>query len=177
MLGQAEPIERSSRALASLLAQNQTARELVVVSLPVEPLLNYARAQRMAQGEPLPAHTPLLYAGGAALHITRIDERTLELLAEPGMLSSPFECVFTTLGSQRSAPRVRRIGDLRIEVLELDARGAPQRVRFTFDSPLSDPTRVFITWLGQHPVPWTPPPVGRTIAMARLSALRSLTPR
>lgn len=178
MLGQAEPIERSARALSSLLGQETAPREIVVVNLPVEPLLNYARALRESAGASLPEQTLLLYAGGSALRVTRVDERTLDLTAEQGFLVSPFERLFTTLDPARNTPpRVRRVGGTRIEVLDLDARSAPRRVRFTFDSALSDPARAFVQWRGQRPERWAPPPIGQSVALAPLSALRSLTPR
>jgi hypothetical protein len=103
-----------------------------------------------------------LYAGTQSLEVERYADRGLELYAARSWFTTPFERI-------RRAPL--RPGDqialkhLTVEVREVDAEGAPTRVRFTFDRSLDDPNLTFRCWAGKDVVFWSPPPVGGRVQL------------
>jgi hypothetical protein len=103
-----------------------------------------------------------LYAGTQSLEVERYADRGLELYAARSWFTTPFERI-------RRAPL--RPGDqialkhLTVEVREVDAEGAPTRVRFTFDRSLDDPNLTFRCWAGKEVVFWSPPPVGGRVQL------------
>lgn len=98
-----------------------------------------------------------LYAGTQSLEVERYADRGLELYAAQSWFTSPLEKI-------RRAPL--RVGEtialhhLTVEVREVNAEGAPTRVRFTFDRSLDDPNLAFRSWSGREVLQWHPPPVG-----------------
>jgi hypothetical protein len=55
---------------------------------------------------------------------------------------------------------------LTVEVREVDAKGAPTRVRFMFDRSLDDPNLTFRYWAGPELALWSPPPIGGHVQLS-----------
>jgi hypothetical protein len=175
-LGQAEPVTRSSAALAHAF-EGSSGRDVIMVNLPIDILSNLARSQRQARGLPVPRATYVLYAGGSQLQVTRSGPRELVIEAQPGWLANPFERIIATLTRGYHAGQHWPLSSMSVDVLHVDARRAPDRVRFTFPSELEDPSRAWLCWRGIMPVVWQPPKLGERVQLPALSVLRSLTPR
>jgi hypothetical protein len=97
--------------------------------------------------------------------LTRSGPDSLELsLTRNEFLTSEFETVFRgTRHPLRKGDQVKLQG-MTVTVLEDNGKG-PTRVGFTFDTPLEDPSLVFIRWKDGVLRPFTPPPVGERLAL------------
>src|SRR5690606_30671111 len=67
------------------------ARRAFLLRAPSDLLMFYGRALAQLQGRPFPDEVRYLYAGVAALTVTRIDDRTLELRPQQGWLYAPLD--------------------------------------------------------------------------------------
>lgn len=117
----------------------------VVVLAVVDPAtLLYPQLIRALDRRPPPASWIVLSASPGRHRLTRLDRHTLELEIPGGMLRSHVEQMF------RRADRLPRTGEtitldeVTAEVRDVDAEGAPTRVRFGFTVPLDDPSWAFL---------------------------------
>lgn len=163
------PLDKSASQLARLLPETG-AQSTVLVNAPYEMLTMYARATYgIAQDRPAPV-LQALYVGASELSVTRLDARTLEVVVARGWGELPVErgCVdrslLPRLGEQRT------LGDMRVQVMEVNAAGRPLRVRFELDLH----ARQWLVWQGTRAIPWTLPAVGERVALQALSPWKSL---
>jgi hypothetical protein len=125
----------------------------------------YQEAMRAARAEPRPP-VYMLYAGSQSLHVTRPNPRSLELHAPQSWFASQFDGFRDlTRWPFRVGERIE-LAHFTVEVLEVDARGAPTRARITFDRDLEAPTLTFLHWSEAAITPWTPPPVGTSLQLS-----------
>ncbi|HKP61429.1 MAG TPA: hypothetical protein VJV78_32090 [Polyangiales bacterium] len=176
-LGQTEPIERSSRELACALHAVADSSQVVVVNLPFDVFHSLARSQLRAAGAALPVHSHVLYAGSSELQVQRTDARTLLVHAHEGWFADSYERLLVSLDPGFKVDQHWQLSGMRVEIAHVDARRAPNVVRFVFPTPLEDPTRHWLQWRGQHPEVWKVPAIGKTVSLPALSPLRSLSPR
>lgn len=97
--------------------------------------------------------------------LTRTGERSLELALPGGhFLASEFESVFR--GPNHPLPEGSRVElpGMTVTVLAADAEG-PTRLGFTFDTPLEDPSLVFLSWREGAMHRMTPPAVGEHVPL------------
>lgn len=152
-----------NHALTDANANQMDHRDVVVLNAPIEPTVTSALAERARDGSAMPRSLRALYVGGAAYEVCRIDDHTLDLRVARGCFRTALERLARDPGEQAFAP-----GDTELtaaftaRVLDVDSRGAPLRVRFSFDSPLDDPRWLWLRLDGKHALPWTPPTIGST---------------
>jgi hypothetical protein len=53
-----------------------------------------------------------------------------------------------------------------VEIMRTDAHGGPVELEFTFSVPLEDSSLRWLRWEGEGYVPFKPPPIGQTVALA-----------
>jgi hypothetical protein len=119
----------------------------------------------------------VLYAGSSELQVERSGPRELVIEARSGWLANPFERVVASLTPGYHAQQSWSLLGTRAEILRVNARRAPERVRFTFPSELEDPARTWLCWRGVKSARWQAPKLGERVHVPALSLLRSLTPR
>ncbi|HKU41133.1 MAG TPA: hypothetical protein VJR89_23385 [Polyangiales bacterium] len=164
-------MQNTNRALTSAAPRD---RDVVLIDSPAETLGYYAYHTLQARGD-APRSLHQLYAGRSDLTFERIDERTLDVQAALGWGSTPYESFFA---APRALPQLgaeRRAGDMHMRVLEVTADGRPMRVRFEFPDALEAPHRVWLSWDGRGPAPWTPPPLGQRAFVPGQSVMSALT--
>lgn len=149
-------------------------REVVLVDSPAETIAYYANHTLRARGA-VPRSLHQLYAGRSDLVFERIDERTLDVHAALGWGSTPYETFFASRSDLPRVGSLRRAGEMQIRILEANSDGRPTRVRFEFPDALESPHRVWLTWDGRGPVPWTPPQLGQRAFVAGQSVMSALT--
>ncbi|NIM02311.1 MAG: hypothetical protein GTO30_15125, partial [Acidobacteria bacterium] len=119
----------------------------------------YARSMRPLATTPVP------------LVVTRVDERTLDVRMEGGLFAGPLGRLFRGWRDPlRAGDRVELDG-WTVTVLDAAADGDVLEARFEFAVPLEDPSLHWVRWEDHGYVPFSPPPVGRSI---RVPAARSL---
>jgi hypothetical protein len=112
-----------------------------------------------------------LYVGGAPYEVERIDDRTLEVYVERAWFRSPFESFVRDLAEQPlAAGDVETTDAFTAHILEVDARGAPTRVRFQFIRPLDDPRWLWLRYEGAVVVSWRPPAVADKQRLAAVAS-------
>jgi hypothetical protein len=167
------PLDKAASQLAQLLPAAD-AKSTLLINAPFEMLPMYSRATfTIRHGAPAPV-VRALYVGASGLSVTRVNARTLEVVAARGWGELPVErgCVdralLPHLGERRS------VGDMRAHVMEVNAAGRPLRVQFEFASELESPQRQWLIWRGTRAVPWKLPTVGERVELAALRPWESL---
>jgi hypothetical protein len=143
-------------------------RTLVLLDPPLEPLAFYMQYQRAARGAPRPARTRVLAtSGGRALRVERIDDRTLRLSSEAGLLSRTADMMMRSPGRDLPAGAAVEVAGLRVEIERVTADGRPAAARFRFDRPLEDPQLLWMQWGVRERgyVPFTPPAIGAAVTL------------
>jgi hypothetical protein len=137
----------------------------IVLNAPTPHVPWYQAAMRATRGDVRPP-VFILYAGTQALEVDRYGDRGLELHAAHGWITTPFE----RIRNLQRAPF--RTGDkialthLSVEVREVNAEGAPTRVRVAFDRSLDDPSLTFRCWAGSEIALFRPPPIGSRVQLS-----------
>jgi hypothetical protein len=164
-----------ARAAASLPHDPALAgKTLVVVDAAIEPILFYDAYERAARGEVRPARTRLLAtSGGRALTVERLDERTLRLSAERGLLDRHSDMA---LRMRSQAGDVVDVPGMHVEVERVGEGGIPSTVRFRFDVPLEDAQLVWQHWDHGHFVPFVPPAVGQQVILPAVDMTKAFQP-
>lgn len=147
-------------------------RDVVVLNVAVESAIASVSAMRQQTKATQPRSLRALYVGGAAYDVLRVDDRTLDMHVARAWFSNDIESIAR---DPRQEPFA--VGDVEstdlfsARVLEVDARGAPRRVRFQFSRPLDDAGFLWLRSAGAHVLPWTPP---RIAEVQHLGAVGSL---
>jgi hypothetical protein len=125
----------------------------------------YAPMVMATRGMPAPRAWWTLSLSREPHVLTRTGPTSLELSLTRGhFLTDEFETLFR--GASHPLPQGSRVAlpGMRVTVLDADEVG-PTRVGFEFDTPLEDPSLVFLRWKdgALHPSP--PPPVGARVSL------------
>jgi hypothetical protein len=173
-LDQTAPIDRGARALAAAVPR-QAPAQVVFLQLPMELLPMYG--WQMLLEEPdraLPASALQLYGGTSPLVVKRIDPQTLDVAAANGWGANAAERMFASLASLPRVGQERTIASVRARVMQSDEEGHPTRVQFQFPDALESNDRLWLSWSGTRPEPWTPPAIGTEVSLPALNAFASL---
>ncbi len=162
---QTEPMLQTLRQ--ELEGQRLPTQRVMVLPLPDPIIAMYTPILMAARGLPPPRAWWTMSMSPEPQELTRTGPATLELSLTRGhLLTSEFEGVFRGSNHPLLVGSRVELPGLRVTVLEGDEVG-PTRVRFDFDTPLEDPSLVFVGWKdgGLHPVP--PPSLGERVSFAR----------
>jgi hypothetical protein len=135
-------------------------QRVVVLPMPNPTVGLYVPILMALRGMPKPLSWWQLSLSPEPHALTRTGPASLELSLTRGhFLTSEFEGVFR--GTNHPLPRGARVKlkGMTVTVLDADAEG-PTRLGFEFDTPLDDPSFVFLGWKDDALQPVTPPPVG-----------------
>lgn len=163
----------SMNRAAETIGDEYAGRDLVFVTAPSYFTVRMVQLMKRVDGAPLPERFRTISCEPDGLTIARPSPTTLEVTFEHGLLSQPLA---NELHRDRRIPmpvgtRVELSGFL-VEVLHTTPDGRPDRVRFTFDKPLDDPSLAFVRFEQGRFVPFTPPVVGAVVEVP--GAKRSL---
>jgi hypothetical protein len=116
-------------------------------------------------GEANPRRILALAGAPTAMEITRSDARTLRVHLDDALFNVPMTRYYR-------APELRfAVGDrvalpgLSIEVLDVDAAGDPDTLRFRFDVALEDASLRWLAWHDGAWIPWRPPGIGESTTL------------
>lgn len=115
---------------------------------------------RRIDRKPLPRRWRALSFGPQPVRVSRIDERTLSLDYEGGILSTPFMELYRDRRIRMTPGERVSLEGLEIEVTGVTADGRANRAEFKFDTPLEDPMFVFYYWADGEFRHFKPPPIG-----------------
>jgi hypothetical protein len=136
--------ERADSSLPS--SEDVTTKTTILVNPPFEPLVYYWPFTRDAGGVPRPKRVRILGTGGAAISITRIDERTLLVRPDRGFLSSPVDTMLRSARRPMALGTAVELSDVTIEITEVTRDGRPAEARFRFRVALEDPSLAWRKW-------------------------------
>jgi hypothetical protein len=80
----------------------------------------------------------------------------------------PIERIFSSPEDMPQTGSEVQLTTFTARILESNAEGMPQRVRFVFPTTLESDTRQWLIWQGDRAVPWTPPRVGERLTVGPL---------
>lgn len=142
---------------------------VVLLNGPSHLPVHFQRRMRLFRGETELPEVDMLYAGAGEAIVRRVDEHTLELSVERGWVASTIGALTRDLrrdpfhvGQVLERPRMR------VVVLAVDERSAPQRVRFEL-RPAAGKPRFFYAWRGRRVAPVELPPIGHSLVLAGIS--------
>lgn len=134
----------------------------VLVNSPVAEGVYYARLTREQAGLPNPSVMYALGPNGHATTLTRVNERMLDMAVEGGWRSTIARDL--QLQPFKVGERIQ-MGPITVEVLDVMADGAAERVRFVFPTSLDDSKWVYMVWRDKGVTTMRPPAVGETVSL------------
>jgi len=169
------------RQVAALSPALEVAQRAAVASLPDDPALSQ---QHLAivnapptfvsstlwlwrwgdEAHALPRSLRLLGATFEPVIVQRPDPHTLVLQPVGGYLGDPFTANARGPSHPFAAGDRLALAGWSVEIAGV-AHGRPTVVRVRFDVPLEDPSLRWVVWQGDRFVPFTPPAVGRSLAI------------
>ena len=166
-LGSAQVHAIAEQATSAYIPASPPAR-VILLRVPSDLLMLYARADWRRQGRAFPDELRYLYAGLGPLTVTRVDARTIELRPEQGWLYAPLDRLFR--GEQDPFVAGQRVvdGTMSVEVVEVSADGRPRVARMRFDRPLEDAGFAWSSWESGGPAPFVLPEVGASRSLAAM---------
>jgi hypothetical protein len=159
-------------------------QDLVLVNVPFKYLCNYASVVRRSNGGVSPKHWRCLGVSPDAVHVTRLDDRTLRLTpieppqweARPSSyddFNAPHRGYlrFFEDTNVRARSMPFRVGERvavsgwTMTVRELTSDGRPAVVEAQFDVALEDASLRWLVWLDGEYRPFVPPAVGQSVTI------------
>jgi hypothetical protein len=104
--------------------------------------------------------------------VERVDTHSLKLRPEGGFLANLAQRVFRSADRKLPLGSRVRLSDMEFEVTQLTRDERPAEVLVRFERALDDPTLRWVQWGKYDYVPFVPPPVGTSIRLARVDALK-----
>jgi hypothetical protein len=139
-------------------------RQLIIVNAPDTYGALLIPINRRAAGRPAPALTYLWSTGRGPVHVTRVDDRTLELRGPGWLEGDPFARSFRNRAHPLRPGELIQLRTHQVRVLALAPDGRPARVQFRFAFPIDrDPLLVMMSWDGRRFRRFWPPAVGQTV--------------
>jgi hypothetical protein len=164
-------VTRAENKVDAALGSDPSPSEVIVVRAPTVGTLGYTLTRRLSERRPVPRRSYELYAAGSTASVTRVDAQTLELAPAAGYCSSRPECIVTDSSVPFRVGQRIDLPGMQVEIRELTQRDTPARVRFRFSSALEDPARRWLVWTARGIEPFSPPAIGTTTQLPKLSAL------
>ncbi len=116
---------------------------------------------RWADGRAAPRRVRVLSHGSTDVRVARVGETALLVAPIEGLFPDPFSRYHRSRERPFEIGDAVELGDLRIEVLEVDPDGrGPSSIRYDFNEPLEAERYLWMTWNGNRYEEWTPPAVG-----------------
>jgi hypothetical protein len=151
-------------------------KTLVVLNAPLDFLLLwYVPAKRAISNVPRPRAIRLLVSGIAAVHVYRLDNRSLRLRPADGLLVNEAQRMVRGASRPFHPGDEVALSDLDVEVDEVSTDGRPLRADFTFDVPLDDPSLVWMQWQGSALAAYSPPAVGDGHVLPAIDTMAVMT--
>jgi hypothetical protein len=163
-------LSKKAEAIVDALSRS-AATHAVLLNVPSAITLLYPVFIADARSQPMPASFYSLYAGASRLQVSRVDDQTLEITPDRGYLATAMERGRRSLDDPFTTGQTLELRHMQVEVTAVDTKGAPRTVRFRFDTSLADPHWQLLAWHRGKPIPWKPPPVGSTAALASVGSL------
>jgi hypothetical protein len=140
-------------------------QDLVLVNPNVPFLAGYYPIVRWSDALSVPKRLRILGPGTTAMHIERVDARTLRVRPEAGFLSAPMDDLFRSVRYPMAAGETVTLPGLRVEIVSVNDAGRPAEALFRFDTPLEDPSLRWLAWRDSYPEPFVPPPIGSSVTL------------
>lgn len=148
-------------------------QDLVIVNAP-DYLIYVAHipALKYFAGKPYAPRMRALAPTPMPLSVARVDDRTLDIRMDGGLFAGPLSWLFRDSEHRlRTGDRIE-LTDMTVTVLDASPKGDVLAARFEFGVPLEDDSLRWVRWDDGGYIPFTPPPVGRTL---ELPAARGVT--
>jgi hypothetical protein len=137
-------------------------RDLILVTAPDYFAVRVGQLRRRIEQRPLPRHWRALAFGSQRVVVQRVNERTLRLDYEGGILNTPqLELYRDRRLRMRAGDRIKLEG-LSIEVRAVTSDGRAKLVDFVFDQRLEAPQFLFYSWKDGGLARFTPPAIGES---------------
>ncbi len=159
---QASSGEKIQRAVDSIPDAPELARQDLILVNPVDAIYlgSSIPVMKVLSGKAPPARIRALSAG-APLAITRVDERTLEMVHEGGMFPTDFARFYRSESLPMAVGDGLKLPDFEAVVLA-EQNGTPTQVRIRFAKELEHPSLRWVQWSEGVYEPWVPPQIGGT---------------
>jgi hypothetical protein len=153
-------------------------RTLVVVNAPDYLLaVTNIRVVRLLQNLPAPKNVRGLVTGPVPVNVTRLDENTLRVHVEGGLLAGSLGTLFRDDSYPFRVGDEVRLSDMTASVATLTPDGRPEEVVFRFAVPLEDPSLLWVRWKNDRFATFAPPAAGETVSLEAAPDLFDWRPR
>ena len=136
----------------------------------------YTSLVRWVEGRAAPRSTALLASFASANRIERLDEHTLLIEPELGILAADLDRLERSLDPPFAVGQRIEMPDFAAEVRAVTADGRPRSVAFRFERPLEDPSYRWLQWGARGAEAFDLPAVGAVVVVETVP-LTSLFPQ
>jgi hypothetical protein len=154
-------------------------KDVIVINAPCQLAVAYAPAYKIYHHQPLPKSLRTLVPGCTGFDVERTDDKTLVIQAKGADIFScnevgriHFAYGFRTANLSFGTPRCKQgdrydLGNLTVDVLQVDAAGLPSRVAFHFDTSLDSTNFQWVRfdWPTLSYIPFEMPGIGRGVTV------------
>ncbi len=140
-------------------------QDVIIVNAPSALHAGYLPMLRELDDRPVPRHTRTLAPGVPSVVIRRPDARTLVIRPADGYLTWIFDRLFRSEQDPMALGQQVALTGMTVEVTGLTDDGRPAEATFRFAVPLEDPSLRWLHWRDGAFVPFTPPPIGRSVEL------------
>ncbi len=140
-------------------------KDLCIVNAPLPAFTSHVLLRHQLEGRPAPKRLRVLAPALAPVRVHRSDDRTLVIAPARGFGDHILGRLFRTKDRPMKSGDHVQLQGLSIKVTRVQADGMPAEAVFRFDVPLEDDSLYWLRWKGRRLVPWTPPPVGKTVEL------------
>jgi hypothetical protein len=150
------PLKRGAAKVGDEIAD----RDAVFMTAPDYFAVKLVQLGRRIEKQPLARRWRALSFGPEPVSVTRMNDHTLSLDYEGGILTTPFMELYRDRRLRMAVGDTVTLEGLTIRVTSVTPDGRADRASFEFDTPLGDPQFVFYYWAEDGFRRFVPPPVG-----------------
>ncbi|HVU01830.1 MAG TPA: hypothetical protein VHE30_08760 [Polyangiaceae bacterium] len=136
-------------------------RTVIFWNPPADPFASYIPVTRAARHVTRPKTLRWVATGETAVHVTRVDARTVLVKPDRGYLLLPSEKLFrNTARHPFTVGQVIQVPEMQVTIRAVTSDGRPETAEIRFDHPLEDPGYLFMAWIGGGYTPFPAPALG-----------------
>ncbi|HEY6559999.1 MAG TPA: hypothetical protein VI072_22095 [Polyangiaceae bacterium] len=132
----------------------------------------YLPLARVATGRHRPKHVRWLATGVSAVHVERVDERTLRVQQDQGYFKLDWELLHRSRHHPMPLGHQVKLRDVTIVITRLTEDGRPFEIEARFTEKLESAKLIFLAWAGTTFQRFKPPRIGERVTLPKVDYLK-----
>lgn len=147
-------------------------KSVVLLNAPIgDAFGGYLALSRAATGRHRPKHVRWLATGVSAVHVERVDARTLRVQQDQGYFKVDWELLHRSRHNMMPLGHAVKLRDVTIVITRLTEDGRPLEIEARFKEELESAKLIFLAWAGTTFQRFKPPKLGQNITLPEIDYL------